>query len=187
MPEQEDYPLPPENDFSRDDVYFKAMSEEESVRVFIEDGYTKWKSRQNRYESLPKNGLFATNPSNHWVMFLKEGDKPIGVLGFAKHKEFLLGSGIHVREGYRLSNGKKGAFELLINKLIKEKGSRTLVASFANKKAMNEYKLRGFHSIKQDELPDEIIEEISIAEANGNKGTLQKYIDPVWWLTIKGV
>jgi len=184
---KEDYPFPPENDYTWNDVYFKAMSEEESIRVFREDGYTKWQTRQQRYKRLPKTGLFATKPSNHWVMYLKQGNKPIGVLGFAEHKGFLLGSGIHVREGYRQSDRKKGAVGLLIDKLIKEKGDRTLLASFTSRSAMRHYTAKGFHPIKQEDIPEDILDELSIAEASGNVGTLQKYIGSKWWITIKGV
>ena len=177
------YPLPPSNKYSWDDVYFKNVSEEKSIQIFRKDGYTGWKTRRARYRRLPKSGLFATNPSKHWVMFLKETNKPIGVLGFAEHKGFLLGSGIHVRTEYR----QRGLMPLLFRKLIEEKGSRTLFASFASKKAMSYYSAMGFYPIKQEDIPDDIIDELSEAEANGNVGTLQKYIGSKWWLTIKGV
>ena len=183
MTEQDDYPLPPRNKYSMDDVYFKVMSEGESIRVFTDDGYDGWEARNIRYNQLPKNGLFAKTPSKHWVMFLKEGDKPIGVLGFASYKGFLLGSGIHVRKEYR----NRGLMPLLFKKLIQEKGSKTLLASFANADAFGYYERMGFHTIQEKDIPEDIMDELSIAQANGAAGTLQKYIGSKWWFTIKGV
>ena len=182
MPEQEEYPLPPMNNYSRDDVYFKVMSEGESIREFTDDGYNGWQSRNVRYNQLPKNGLFAKTPSKHWVMFLKEGDTPVGVVGFTEHKGFLLGAGIHVRDKYQ----KRGLMPLLFRKLISEKGSKTLLASFANRKAMGYYESMGFSPIREEEVPEDILDELSIAQANGAVGTLQKYIGSKWWMTIKG-
>ena len=41
--------------------------------------------------------------------------------------------------------------------------------------------------LKEDEIPEDILDELSIAQANGAVGTLQKYIGSKWWMTIKGI
>ena len=76
---------------------------------------------------------------------------------------------------------------LLFKKLINEKGSKTLLASFANADVFGYYERMGFNPIQEKDIPEDILDELSIAQANGAAGTLQKYIDSKWWMTIKGV
>ena len=61
------------------------------------------------------------------------------------------------------------------------------MASFANTDAFGYYESMGFSPIQEDEIPEDILDELSIAQANGAVGTLQKYIGSKWWMTIKGI
>jgi predicted acetyltransferase len=96
-----------------------------------------------------------------------------------------LGSGVHIHKDYRKSNGVEGVFKLLLDKLLQEKGSKTMVISFAHPKAMDMYRSVGFKDINEKELPEEILSEIQEAESRGSVGALQKLKLNQWWMTIK--
>mgnify|MGYP005991404439 FL=1 len=98
---EDDYPEPPSTNYATDDIYFKIMSEDDAIQAFRKDGYDKYKSRVQRFRNIPKDGKFATQPSIHHMAYEKDTDKPVGVIGYAPYKEFLLGSGIHVRDTSR--------------------------------------------------------------------------------------
>ena len=57
-----------------------------------------------------------------------DGETPVAVCGIAKYKSVLLGAGIHTREGYK----GKGLFGLCVQKVLSEKGSKTLYINVAN-------------------------------------------------------
>ena len=90
--------MTPEGKYELTDVEFKEMSEDDAVRVFAEDGYFKYAKRTQRYSKLPSDGIFATSPSTHFVLFEKTTGKPLGVVGYSKYKNILLGAGIHTRK-----------------------------------------------------------------------------------------
>jgi len=169
---------------TQEDIYFEDMSEENAVKVFQDDGYYKYKVRVNRYENLPKDGIFANSPETQFVAFLTKTEQPIGVVGFSKFQNFLLGSGIHIREGYRKSDGHPEVIQLLLDKLLKEKGSKTMVVAFSNPQAKSRYKDNGFDEINEEELPKEILDEINEAKAKGTT-VLQKLKLNNWWMTLK--
>lgn len=180
---EDDYPEPPSTNYATDDIYFKMMSEDDAIQAFRKDGYDKYKSRVQRFRNIPKDGKFATAPSVHHVAFEKDTDKPIGVIGYAPYKDFLLGSGIHVRDTSR----GRGLMRLLFREMIRNKGNRKLIVNFSNRRAMKHYLNEGFRQLDESELPDELIEEISIGNANGVIGTLEKYYihNSSWWAAIK--
>jgi len=181
--EEEKYPELPSTNYAADDIYFKTVSEDEAIQIFTKDGYTGFKSRANRFRNTPKDGKFATQPSVHHIAYEKDTDKPVGVIGYAPYKEFLLGSGIHVRDTSR----GKGLMKLLFREMIRVKGNRKLIVNFSSKVAMKHYLSEGFRQLDESELPDELINEISIGAANGNVGTLEKYYihSSSWWAAIK--
>ena len=165
------------------DVYFKRMSEDESIKTFKDDGYDGWETRAQRYRQLPSDGLFATEPSIHYVAFNRRSDKPMGVIGYAPYKGFLLGAGVHVRK----DEEGKSLVVVLLEKLLALKGSRILVASFANEIAYANYYKLGFRPIDEVSLPKEVLEELEEASRKGSKGSLQKYYvhAPMWWAVLK--
>jgi ribosomal protein S18 acetylase RimI-like enzyme len=169
---------------TQEDIYFEDMSEENAVKVFQDDGYFKYKIRVNRYENLPKDGIFANSPETQFVAFLRKTEQPIGVVGFSKFQNFLLGSGIHIREGYRTKDGHPEVFDLLLDKLLQEKGSKTMVVAFSNPRAKSQYEKYGFNEINEEELPKEVLDEINEARAKGSTA-LQKLKLNNWWMTIK--
>ena len=169
---------------TQEDIYFEDMSEENAVKVFQDDGYFKYKVRVNRYKNLPKDGIFANSPETQFVAFLRKTEQPIGVVGFSKFQNFLLGSGVHIREGYRTKDGHPEVMNLLLDKLLKEKGSKTMVVAFSNPQAKGRYREYGFDEINEEELPKEILDEINEAGANGTTA-LQKLKLNNWWMTLK--
>ena len=128
---------------------FQEMSEDDAVRVFLEDGYYEYKKRRERYQRISPNSSWATAPARMFVGFLE--DKPVGVIGFAPYKGVLLGAGIHVRRGFR----GRGLAQLLVQKLIKEKGGQTLFVNIANPRIANTYRRYGFKDMNEEELPDD--------------------------------
>lgn len=175
--------MTPEGKYELTDVEFKEMSEDDAVRVFTEDGYFKYAKRTQRYEKLPSDGIFATSPSTHFVLFEKDTGKPLGVVGYSKYKNILLGAGIHTRKDME----GKGIASLLANKLMQEKGSKLMVVSFAKERAKNMYIRRGFKEVDLSKLPPEVVEEIQTAEAQGNE-TLSKMLMLIdnWWGVLRG-
>lgn len=180
---EEEYPSPPTYTFAEDEIYYKTMSEDEAIKVFRDDGYYGFKARSDRYKNTPSSGEFATAPSIHHVAFEEDTTKPIGAVGYAPYKEFLLGAGIHVRDDSR----GRGLMKLLFREMIRVKGSKKLIVNFSNKSAMKHYMSEGFRQLDESELPDELINEISIGAANGNIGSLEKYYvhSSTWWAAIK--
>jgi len=170
---------------TQEDIYFEDMSEENAVKVFQDDGYNEYKTRINRYQKLPTDGIFANSPETQFVAFLTKTEQPIGVVGFSKFQNFLLGSGVHVRRGYRKSDGYDGVFDLLLNELLKQKGSKTMVVAFSHPKAMEKYRQYGFKEINEEKLPEDILDELEEAKANGTIGALQKLKLNNWWMTLK--
>jgi len=165
--------------FEAKDITFKSMNESEASKEFVEDGYNDYQKRSMRYgPNLSKDSIWATSPANMFVAYYK--DTPVGVIGFSTYKKVLLGAGIHIRKEYR----KKGLADILLAKLLSEKGSKTLYVNMTNPRASTLYRDAGFKDMKVESLPKEIQEEL--------KGT--KYSDQVqkflvlesgWWGVVK--
>lgn len=183
MKNEEEYPSLPSYNFAEDEIYFKTMSEQQAIKVFRDDGYNGFKARSDRYRNTPSDGEFANAPSIHHVAFEEGTTKPIGVVGYAPYKQFLLGAGIHVRDDAR----NRGLMKILFREMIKRKGNKKLIVNFSSKAAMKHYRTEGFRQLDESELPDELIDEISIGAANGNIGSLEKYYvhTSTWWAAIK--
>ena len=152
--------------YTESDITFKEMSEDAAVKTFQDDGYFDYEKRSMRYgPNLSKDSIWATAPARMFVAF--DGETPVAVCGIAKYKSVLLGAGVHTREGYK----GKGLFGLCVQKVLSEKGSKTLYINVANEKLaeMGSFRKRGFTDMQVEELPEDIQEEL--------KGT--KYADQV--------
>ena len=156
------------------------MSEEEAVKVFQEDGYFDYQKRSMRYgKNLSPTSIWAKSPATMFVAFL--GETPVGVIGYSKYKGVLLGAGVHIRKEYR----RRGLGDILIDKILKSKGSKTLYVNFTNSVAADKYRSKGFKDMKLEELPAEIREEL---EGTGYVDQLQKWFmfSENWWGVVNG-
>ena len=135
--------------FSAADISFREMSEDEAVKAFQDDGYFDYQKRTMRYRSMSRDSSWATAPATMFVAYYE--DKPVGVIGFSKHKGKLLGAGIHVRNEFR----GRGLSGILVDKIIAEKGSNTLYVNIANDKIASTYRNRGFGDMNISELPED--------------------------------
>lgn len=164
--------------FSKSDISFKEMTEEEAVSVFVEDGYYDYVKRKVRYgKYLPPDSIWATAPAKMFVGFL-EG-KPVGVIGFTPYKGVLLSAGAHIRRNRR----GKGLLEQFVKKILQEKGNKTLFINLANPKISRKYRSLGFKDMNKDELPNEIQEEL---QGIDYPEQLQKWVklDPSKWMEV---
>tara|TARA_R110002051_G_scaffold240281_1_gene300822 strand:- start:270 stop:812 length:543 start_codon:yes stop_codon:yes gene_type:complete len=171
--------------YTIDEIAFEEMSEDKAVTIFKQDGYTKYKKRKDRYKVLSKEGAWQKNPATMFMVFNKETHKPMGVIGFSIYNaDLVLGAGLHVREGER----RRGLAGHLVDKIIEEKGGRTLIAIFVSDEAFNAYTNRGFKPVEDIHLPDDIRNDIGEAEISSNyKGTLEKFLmlKDNWFLMLK--
>lgn len=141
--------------YSKDDIEFKEMSEGEAVATFVKDGYDEYTKRSVRYGSnLSPDSEWAKAPAKMFVAF--NNDKPVGVVGFSEYKNVLLGAGIHIRKDER----GKGLFSILVDKVLSEKGSKTLYINVAKEGLGESYRRKGFKDMQKDELPQDIQEEL---------------------------
>ena len=143
--------------YTESDITFKEMSEDAAVKTFQDDGYFDYQKRSMRYgPNLSKDSIWATAPARMFVAF--DGETPVAVCGIAKYKSVLLGAGVHTREGYK----GKGLFGLCVQKVLSEKGSKTLYINVANEELaeMGSFRKRGFTDMQVEELPEEIQEEL---------------------------
>jgi len=143
--------------YTESDITFKEMSEDAAVKTFQDDGYFDYQKRSMRYgPNLSKDSIWATAPARMFVAF--DGETPVAVCGIAKYKSVLLGAGVHTREGYK----GKGLFGLCVQKVLSEKGSKTLYINVANETLaeMGSFRKRGFTDMQVEELPKEIQEEL---------------------------
>ena len=165
--------------FSAADISFREMSEDDAVKAFQDDGYFDYQKRRMRYRSMSRDSSWATAPATMFVAYYE--DKPVGVIGFSKHKGKLLGAGIHVRKEFR----GRGLSALFVDKIISEKGSKTLYVNIANDKIATIYRDRGFNDMNISELPKEIQEEL---QGINYPEQLQKWIkldSPRWMEVLK--
>jgi len=165
------------------DIIFKKMSEDEASKKFLDDGYTEFQKRSIRYgPNLSKDSIWATAPATMFMAYYK--NKPIAVIGFSKYKKALLGAGIHIRKGYRKSDGYEGLADILLDKLLKEKGGKTLYINLTNPRAAELYRNAGFKDMKVESLPKEIQEEL---EGTNYNDQVQKFLvlESEWWGVVK--
>mgnify|MGYP002623244381 FL=1 len=153
--------------FSSSDIAFKEMSEEEAVKEFQNDGYFDYAKRRMRYRSIPTDSVWATAPARMFVAYYE--NKPVGVIGFSKHKNVLLGAGVHVRSEYR----GRGLTGILIDKMLSEKGSTTLYINIMNPNVSSSYRKKGFVDMKEETLPEDAREAI---EGIGFQDQVQKWM-----------
>ena len=150
--------MTPDGKYELTDVEFKEMSEDDAVRVFTEDGYFQYSKRTQRYSKLPSDGIFATSPSTHFVLFEKDTGKPLGVVGYSQYKNILLGAGIHAREDMR----GKGIASLLANMTYKTDFTDPLGV---------------FYAIDMPTYEDLIVDQINDAIKKKPKGSVQQLLD----------
>ena len=165
------------------DITFKKMSEDEASKKFLDDGYTEFQKRRMRYgPNLSKDSIWATTPATMFMAYYK--NKPIAVIGFSKYKKALLGAGIHIRKGYRKSDGYEGLADILLDKLLKEKGNKTLYINLTNERASKLYRNAGFKDMEVESLPKEIQEEL---EGTNYNDQVQKFLvlESGWWKVVK--
>lgn len=169
--------------FEAKDITFKSMNESEASKEFVEDGYNEYQKRSMRYgPNLSKDSIWATSPATMFVAYYE--DTPVGVVGFSKYKKALLGAGIHIRKGYRKSDGHEGLADILLSKLLSEKGSKTLYINLTNPRAGELYRNAGFKDMKVESLPKEIQEEL---EGTNYSDQVQKFLvlESGWWGVVK--
>lgn len=155
------------------------MSEEKAVKTFVDDGYDEYQKRSMRYRSISPDSVWASAPATMFMAYYK--NKPVGITGFSKHKDVLLGAGIHVRKEFR----GKGLTGILIDKLLSEKGSKTIYINIMNPAVSSSYRRRGFVDMKEENLPDDAREAI---EGIQFKDQVQKWLmlgTPKWMEVLK--
>lgn len=160
-------------------ITFREMSEEEAVKEFQGDGYFDYAKRRMRYNTISSDSVWATSPARMFVAYYE--NKPVGVIGFAKHKSVLLGAGVHVRKEYR----GRGLTSILIDKLLSEKGSTTLYINIMNPNVSSSYRKKGFVDMDKEKLPAEAREAI---EGIAITDQVQKYMffpTPKWIGVLK--
>jgi N-acetylglutamate synthase-like GNAT family acetyltransferase/gas vesicle protein len=165
---------------SSDEVSFKEMTEEDAVKTFQNDGYMEYQKRSMRYsDNLSPDSTWARKPAKMFVAFYE--NKPVGVVGFSRHKNVLLGAGIHVRREYR----KRGLVDILTDKVISEKGNRTLYVNVTSPKISSTYRAKGFKDMDKESLPADIKEEL---EGTNYLDQIQKWMkleSPEWIKVLK--
>ena len=162
------------------EVTFREMSEEEAVKTFVDDGYDKYQKRSMRYgKYLPSDSIWATAPARMFVAFYE--NKPVAVIGLAEFKNALLMAGTHVREEYR----RRGLSEILVDKMLKHKGSKTIYANPVSAAFGKKLRDFGFKDMDVKTLPKEIQEEL---KGVNYPEQLQKWVkldSPRWMEVLK--
>ena len=161
------------------EITFEQMSEEQAVQTFQKDGYFDYQKRRMRYQKLPSNSIWATTPATMFVAFYK--GTPVGVVGFSRYKSFLLDAGVHVREEYR----GRGLGSILIDKIIKEKGNKTLLVNINNPAIIGSFRRKGFSDMRIDEIPQELQEELEGVRYSDQVQKLLSYSPPNWQEVLK--
>lgn len=136
------------------ELTFKEMSEEEAVKAFQQDGYFDYAKRAMRYKQISPESKWARQPATMFVAY--HNDVPVGVAGFSRFGKFLLGAGMHVRKEYR----GKGIGAMLVDKVLSEKGGKTLLINIANPNLVNLYRRKGFIDMEKETLPEELLQPI---------------------------
>ena len=143
------------NNFSASDISFREMSENDAVKTFQDDGYFGYAKRSMRYgPNLSKDSIWATAPAKMFVAYWN--DTPVGVCGISTHKNVLLSAGVHIRKEYQ----RKGLFKICTDKILSEKGSKTLYINVTNAKVGAALRDKGFNDMNREDLPEDIQEEL---------------------------
>jgi len=162
------------------EITFREMSEEQAVKTFEDDGYFEYQKRAMRFNHIPLDSPWVVSTARMFVAFYE--NKPVGVIGFANYKNVLLGAGVHVRKEYRM----RGLTSVLIDKLLSEKGSKTLFINFGNKIASSAYRKKGFVDMDKNKLPIEAREAVEGIPTIVDQ--VQKYMvssSPRWMEVLK--
>tara|TARA_R110002167_G_scaffold60308_2_gene170490 strand:+ start:1577 stop:2110 length:534 start_codon:yes stop_codon:yes gene_type:complete len=168
------------NKLSASDISFREMSEGDAVKAFQDDGYFDFEKRSMRYgPNLPKDSIWATAPARMFVAFSNE--TPVAVIGFSRYKGFLLDAGVHVREGYR----KKGLGSILLDKIINEKGNKTLLVNVANPAIVGSFRRKGFIDMIINEIPKELQEELEGIKYPDQLQKWMMYASSEWQRVLK--
>ena len=170
----------PEN-IPANEITFREMSEEQAVKTFEDDRYFDYQKRAMRYgKKLPSDSIWATSPAKMFVAFYKE--KPVGVIGYSTYRKYLLGAGIHVRKEYR----GKGISDILIKKIIKEKGNKTLLVNIGNMGISSTYRKNGFKDMEIESLPEELKQEALLRQKAQPLDQVQKWMmmKPSKWMEV---
>jgi len=166
--------------FTASDITFKEMSEERAVEVFQDDGYFDYQKRNMRYgKFLSRDSIWANTPARMFVAFSNE--TPVAVIGFSRYKGFLLDAGVHVREGYR----KRGLGSVLLDKIINEKGNKTLLVNVANPAIVGSFRRKGFTDMIINEIPKELQEELEGIKYPDQLQKWMMYVSPEWQKVLK--
>ena len=162
------------------EITFREMSEEEAVKTFEEDGYFDYQKRSMRYgKYLSPDSIWATAPAKMFVAFYQ--NKPVAVIGLATFKNVLLMAGTHVRKEYR----RRGLSQILIDKMLQNKGSKTIYANPVSTAFGKQLRDSGFKDMKKETLPKEIQEEL---QGIDYPEQLQKWVkldSPKWMEVLK--
>ena len=162
-----------------DEITFEQMSEEQAVQTFQKDGYFDYQKRRIRYQKLSSNSIWATTPATMFVAFYK--GTPVGAVGFSRYKGFLLDAGVHVREEYR----GRGLGSILIDKMIKEKGNKTLLVNINNPAIIGSFRRKGFSDMRIDEIPQELQEELEGLRYSDQVQKILTHSPPNWQEVLK--
>ena len=166
--------------FSASDITFKEMSEKKAVNTFQDDGYFDYQKRNMRYgKYLPRDSIWANAPARMFVAFSDE--TPVAVIGFSRYKGFLLDAGVHVREEYR----NKGLGSILLDKVISEKGNKTLLVNVANSAITGAFRRKGYTNMIIDEIPQELQEELKGVKYPDQVQKWMMYVSPEWQKVLK--
>lgn len=159
---------------------FQEMSEDDAVRVFVDDGYYGYKKRRERYGNfLSGSSIWANAPARMFVGFIEE--TPVAVIGFSEYKGFLLDAGVHVREGYR----NRGLGSVLLDKVVREKGNKTLLVNVANPAIVNSFRRKGFTDMVIEEIPKELQEELAGIKYPDQLQKWMVYSVPEWQMVLR--
>ena len=128
---------------------------------------------------LPPDSIWATAPAKMFVAFYQ--NKPVAVIGLATFKNALLMAGTHVRREYR----GRGLSGILVDKMLENKGSKTIYANPVSIQFAKKLRDSGFKDMEKETLPKEIQEEL---EGVNYPEQLQKWIkldSPKWMEVLK--
>lgn len=162
------------------EITFREMSEEQAVKTFEDDGYFDYQKRTMRYgKNLPPDSLWAKAPATMFVAYYN--NKPVAVIGFAKYKRFLLDAGVHVREEFR----GRGLGSILLDKIISEKGNKTLLVNIANPQISGSFRRKGFKDMEMDKLPQELRDEFEGTNYPDQVQKWMQHFNPEWMEVLK--
>ena len=162
------------------EVTFRRLSEKKAVEEFLKDGYTEYQKRSMRYgKFLSADSIWARAPAIMFVAYFEE--RPVAVIGYSRYRGLLLDAGVHVRRKYR----GRGLGSILLDKIIEEKGNKTLLVNIANSDIIDSYRRKGFIDMDKDNIPEELLEELNEVDP-AYPDQVQKFLQhlPPRWMGI---